>query len=443
MPPPPACRGKDAAQDAVGDGTASGWEEIVESFQDAAVWTVKELATSWMRVESPGLDQDAGPVGFLRDSTIWLTSWVAVLCLVVAAGRLAWERRAEPARLAAAGVLRLVVVSAVAVAVINLLVKAGDSFSIWIINRSTGCGDATDTQRCVDAFGERVLVLTAFSYGVDEPLLGLIFIMALVLTVAGIVQIAFMLARSAMLVILAGTLPLAAAASSTEAGRAWFQKLAAWLVAFILFEPAAAIVYAAGFASIGRGEDGDFTTQVTGVMLLILATLTLPALLRVAVPAVTAVGGRPTAVGARGVGQAIATGAIAVRTGGGSPASRRAVAPGGSGQPGVSGAGSTAGGRPRVSPGGGTGGGKPGGRAAGKGDAPAPSAWTSPHVPSQGLSPVRRQHQMGVIGNGSPRGDGGARAPGEREWGEADEIPGVPPDGGRGQGDEGGRRDHG
>ena len=60
-----------------------------------------------------------------------------------------------------------------------------------------------------------------------------------------------MFVRGGMLVLLVGTLPLIAAFSNTEMGLQWFRKATAWLIAFALYKPAAAIVYAVAF-KLGR-----------------------------------------------------------------------------------------------------------------------------------------------------------------------------------------------
>jgi len=76
-----------------------------------------------------------------------------------------------------------------------------------------------------------------------------------------------------MLVILAGVLPTSASFTSTEIGKAQFQKLVAWLIAFMLYKPAAAIVYATAFKLSGVnlfGDDG-LISLVTGMMLMVLS----------------------------------------------------------------------------------------------------------------------------------------------------------------------------
>ena len=108
------------------------------------------------------------------------------------------------------------------------------------------------------------------------------------------IQVILLLIRSAMLVLLAGTFPLAAAATNTEIGKTWFRKYCGWALAFIAYKPAAALIYAAAIKMISTtGAQGDDTlVQVlTGLMMLLLAIFALPALLRFAVPITAAVAG--------------------------------------------------------------------------------------------------------------------------------------------------------
>lgn len=112
--------------------------------------------------------------------------------------------------------------------------------------------------------------------------------MGIIAFLATLVQILLMFVRNGMVVLLIGILPLAAAMSNTEMGMHWFKKASAWLIAFALYKPAAAIVYAVAF--VLPGQQG-INALMSGMMMLILAVLALPALLRFVVPAVGAVAG--------------------------------------------------------------------------------------------------------------------------------------------------------
>ncbi|MGI5347348.1 hypothetical protein ACQEU8_04045 [Streptomyces sp. CA-250714] len=310
--------GKGTSPQDLGD---SAFDNIVDSAAEAAASTVKALGSAWASIESPDLGADSGPVEFLRGSTVWFTSFTAVLCLLIAAGHIAWQRRSEPGKQALQGLLNLVVVSSAGVAAANLLTVAGDRFSVWIIDRSTGCRqispDGEPVEQCVSEFDKRVSAMLALG---DADSSFLVLIMSVLVIAASVAQIALLIVRVALLVILAGTLPLSAAASSTPAGRAWFRKSVGWLLAFVLYKPAAAIVYAAAFSmpgTEGDGEGSEIISMVSGVVLLVLACFTLPALLRLAAPvAQTALSGtgrgstsradsgdRPSATGAQTVPQ--------------------------------------------------------------------------------------------------------------------------------------------
>ncbi|WP_405500797.1 hypothetical protein OG501_18215 [Streptomyces niveus] len=278
--------GTGTAPDNLGD---SAFDDIAESAAQAAGITVKALGSAWMNLGGPDLADESGPVAFLQGSTLWITSFTAVLCLLIAAGQLAWRRRGEPARQALQGLLNLVTVSSVGVATVSLLTSAGDKFSIWIIDRSTGCrqisASGEPVAQCVAEFEKRTSAMLALG-GSESSFL--VLIMAVLVIVGTIAQIALMIVRIAMLVILTGTLPLSAAASSTAAGRLWFRRSVGWLLAFVLYKPAAAVVYAAAFSISGRQQDNEVVSMVSGVVLIVLACFTLPALMRFAAPVVQA-----------------------------------------------------------------------------------------------------------------------------------------------------------
>ncbi|TFE54699.1 hypothetical protein E3E14_07155 [Streptomyces sp. ICN441] len=433
---PIACQAKDAAKEEIAEAAASAWEEIVHSFQEGAVWMVKELALGWLRADSPTLAQDSGTVAFLFSSTLAITQWLAVLSLLVAAGHMAWTRRAEPAREAAAAILRLIVATSAAVAVVNLLAKAGDAFSVWIVNRSLGCPGAEATDACVKAFSSKLLDMTALN---DVDQLAVSLVVAILLLLSGLVQLISVIVRQAMLFILVGTLPLAAAASGTEQGRAWWKKSVGWILAFLAFKPAAAIAYAAAFSQFSTGDKKDLLSQLYGVTLLILTGLTLPALMRFIAPVVDQGGLGGEGKSTSSMAARVATGAIALKTGGAAMAGRGAAASGaaragggaggasGSGAAGAGGGGRPGGGRPGGAPsGGGSGGGSGSGGGAAPASAPAPTSsgqGAAGAVPRQTSAPstsggssrsagAPSGAKPGPRGGGSPPASAASRGPG-------------------------------
>ena len=146
----------------------------------------------------------------------------------------------------------------------TLLLKAGDAWSAWVLQASTG-----------GHFTQRLTLLLNLGGGA-APAAVLVF--GLVAIVLSLVQAVLMLFRQMALIVLAGVLPLAAAGSIAPMTRAWVRKVSVWMLALICYKPAAAAVYATAFTMIGSG--GSPETALMGFVMLLLSVLTLPALMR-------------------------------------------------------------------------------------------------------------------------------------------------------------------
>ncbi len=231
-----------------------------------------------------------GTVLFLQSSLWWYMGAAAVVSVIIGGVRMAWEQRAEPGKDTIKSLLTLIVVAGAGVTIVGLLVSAFDSFSVWILNGALNCDVGTDTA----CFGNNIATLLALTTNPATGGLGalLIIILGLIAILATAFQIVLMIARGGMLVILTGILPLSAAATNTEMGKSWFKKNVGWLVAFILYKPAAAIVYAAAFQLAGTNvfqDDGTgFIAVLTGLILMVLALFAMPALMRFVTPLVGA-----------------------------------------------------------------------------------------------------------------------------------------------------------
>jgi hypothetical protein len=367
------CQAGQAVDDAIVDLA----EKVVKAVGDLTT----TLATFWIDTPSPDVSSSSA-VTFVQGTLSWFVLAVAVLSVLVAAAKMAWERRAQAGADLARSLVQLVLVSGAGLTGIALLVTAADSTASWIINRST------------DDFGADLVRLLNLT-DADVAILAVIvvIVVGLIALLASIVQIALLVIRNGFLVLLAGVLPLSAAATNTQTGRAWFSKACAWLLAFILYKPAAAVVYATAFQLIGENTSDDrITTALTGLVLMILALLTLPALMRFLTPLVGAAaaggGGGAAAVGA------VATGAIASRAAKGASA---AGAAGASGSAGASSAGA---------------------------------------VGASGPSGAGSGGKSGPPGTGGPAG--GAPTGGGQPGGPAGPSPSAPPPGGGGGGSAGG-----
>ena len=230
-----------------------------------------------------GTSGGSGPVAYLQDSLWWYVAGFAVLSVIVAGLRMAWTQRMQPGKELLQSLLTLVVVSSAGLTAVGLAVAAADGFSVWILN---GAADGDFKTNITATLG----VASSSGIGLIAML-----ILGTITILVSYVQVFLMVIRGGMLVILAGILPITAAFTNTETGRAWFKKSIGWLIAFILYKPAAAIVYAAAFKLTGSNlfvEDGSgLVKMLTGLALMGMALVALPALMKFVAPMVSQTGG--------------------------------------------------------------------------------------------------------------------------------------------------------
>ena len=280
---------------------------LAKSIMDGLSQMVTTMSTFWVTTPTVNLTtedgQTASPVvSFLDSELTYWTLALAVLSVILGGIRLIWEQRGVPLKDLLRSLLTLTLVAGLGLGVISILVIAADAFSATIIDRST------DGKGFAHSMG--ILVMTKQT-GISVFIL---IVLGLVGLIASLTQIVLMVVRSGMLVILAGILPTTAAFTNTEMGRQWFQKAAGWTIAFILYKPAAAIVYAVAFQLMGSSSGRDaLIGSITGFALMIVALLAMPALMRFVTPMVAAVaagsGGGAAGGAARG---AMATGAVSL-----------------------------------------------------------------------------------------------------------------------------------
>jgi len=289
--------GCDVVGGAVGGAANAAAQAFVDGFADGFATLVKTMTTFWVDVPTPQLAGAGGPVARVQHLVYWTQGFLLVLSLLYVAGKTALTRSGKVAGEAARGLGTMVVVVGAGVTAIDVLSVAGDAWSRWIIDQSVGGSMTT-----------RLGAVAGGSAQMSGLGIGIEFIVALLGIISCIVQIFFLLARVGILTLLAGTLPLSAAGLATPAGRAWFQRTLAWIVAFLLYKPAAALVYASAFSLAGRGS--DVISVLSGLMLIVLAVFALPALMRLATPMVAAAsGGGGGGLGGALAGAALATGA--------------------------------------------------------------------------------------------------------------------------------------
>lgn len=244
-----------AAQGVVGNAFA-------DAMRDGAAWVIKTTVGWWIDV--PAIDLAGSPASTIRSYVLWLAAAVATGGLIWRAILLVLSRRPEHALDVGRGLFVLAFWAAVGIVGPAAALSAGDSFSSWVLDAASG-GQASDR-----------LVHLASLDAIDSA--GAVILFGLLMMIVGLVQAVLMIFRESALVILAGVVVLAAAGSFTTATRPWLSRVIGWMLALICYKPAAALVYASAITMVGEGDDPR--TVVVGLVMMLLAVVALPALMK-------------------------------------------------------------------------------------------------------------------------------------------------------------------
>ena len=276
---------------------------VTDSLGDLA----KSLGSFWVNTPSIPLTGEDNAVTFIRDTTLWYVGVLMVISVLIAAGQMMWTRKGQPLTELLSSLLKFAIINAASVSGVTMLLDSGDKFSAWIIKQSTDEG--------FDKALSTLIGPEVFKSGITVGIAIFAIVMGIIAIIVAVIQIGLLIVRSAMALILVGTLPLAFSATNTSWGKQWSQKHVSWLIAFILYKPVASLIYAAAFkvfGSVGK-VDGDDAERmmyfICGLVLMIAALFALPAMMRLIVPAVGAASGAGAMFAGAAVGSA-ASGAV-------------------------------------------------------------------------------------------------------------------------------------
>jgi hypothetical protein len=294
--------------------SSSVFGQLRDLVNEAVAHVAESLAVMWVSVPTLSVTASAGgsapssTVDFIQRSLWIVTITLLAVSLMIGGARLMLERRGEPFMDVLKGVLTFVFISGGGLFALSLVLGIVDELSKWILDRAVAGG----------SFENNLGLLLTFSQNSGMGLaLGII--LGTVAVLVSVTQICLMVLRAAILPVLAGVWPTAAAFSATAAGKAWLQKLTSWIVAFTLYKLAVAVIYATAFrlmsADLFADDQTGLTQALAGVLLMGVAVVALPALVRLIAPMTAAVagggGGGAAALGAvAGAAGMLATGAI-------------------------------------------------------------------------------------------------------------------------------------
>ncbi|WP_300017776.1 hypothetical protein [Pseudonocardia sp.] len=289
-----------------GQAIGSAFQGIVAEVARGAAELVVTTATWW--VETDSIDPRDPAVAAAQDATRELILIILVGSVLVQSIRIILSRKGEPLVMVATGLIRFAVVSALGLVALEIALRAGDALASQLLD-----GAASNFALLM----EDVLV--------DGDATFLVLLVSLIAAVLSLVQWVLMAMRQAGLLVLAAMLPLAASGSLTRSTRGWLDKIMVWLLAMVAYKPAAAFIYYIGFSylsSPNAAHAGNAGTMITGIMVLLLAVIAMPVLLKFFAWSGTQIGGGSGG----GSGFLGAAGAVAMSQGYGRGAVDRAAA---------------------------------------------------------------------------------------------------------------------
>ena len=247
-----------------GQAFGSVLQSMIAEVARGAAELVVTTATWW--VETDSVDPRDPAVVAAQGATRDLILIILVASVLVQSIRLILSRKGEPLIMVATGLIRYAVVSALGLVILQSALRAGDALAAQLLD-----GAANNFALLM----QQVLV--------DGDATFLVLLVSLIAAVLSLVQWVLMAMRQAGLLVLAAMLPLAASGSLTRSTRGWLDKLIVWLIAMVAYKPAAAFIYYIGFSylsSPSAAEGGSTATMITGIMVLLLAVIAMPVLLK-------------------------------------------------------------------------------------------------------------------------------------------------------------------
>ncbi len=267
-PPPSACGTFDLTchgGQLISSAAGSAFESMINSAAQGAAELVVDASTWWVRTDSVNPLDPA--VLAAQGATGTLTVVILVGSVLVQAIRLMFSRKAEPLMMVASGLVRFAVVSALGLTVLQAALKAGDEIASGLLD---------------GAAGNFALLMRDLLINQPKGTFAVL-LLSIIAALLAIVQWVLMAIRQVGLLVLAAMLPLAASGSINRSTRGWLDKMMAWLLAIVAYKPAAALIYYIGFtylSSPASNKPGGVGTLLSGLMVLTLAVIAMPVMLK-------------------------------------------------------------------------------------------------------------------------------------------------------------------
>lgn len=220
---------------------------------DSMVW--------WLKTDS--IDVSYGNALTGKEPIQKLIGFVMMAGILTSAIIMMITRRTQPAAEILMAGVKYILISSLALIVLKGALAAGDDLTRQLVEDGA------------QEFGPRVKAMLGTAV-IGNP--GGVLFLGLVAASLSFIQWVMGFVRQAGIVVLYSLILIAAAGQFSSWGRQWFPRIAGACIALVLFKPIAAMIYMIGFKLIGTEQ--SLTTLVTGIMVIALAVVALPSMMK-------------------------------------------------------------------------------------------------------------------------------------------------------------------
>jgi type IV secretion system protein TrbL len=304
---------------AVDKAVDSGANNLGEAMMGAWDSIMKGFLTSWLDAGML-VSLDGASMKWLTDQLQVISIFLATVGIIIACVWTMVHSRGDQAVKASKALFMVFLVTTLGTALMQVAIPAGDAFAKYILD------EAGVTVNGYDKLGPSAGVVASIGPG-------LAIVAGIFGVIATLLQWIIMIVRATVLPLLVAVWPVAAAAAMIRGAEGGLSTVTKWLIAFLIYKPVAAIIYAFAW-KLKSGGDG-IGGVINGMLLLVLAVAALPALMKLLSPATAAMGSAAggtmaMAGGAAAISAGVAGGA-AIMSGGASAAAGAAGAAGSAG----------------------------------------------------------------------------------------------------------------
>jgi hypothetical protein len=221
--------------------------------------------TGWMAACATG----TSPAAQVRGWMLPITALLAVLGILWQGITMIITRKGDPLLTILKGLFSTALWGVVGIAGTQLALRAGDSYSYWILQQAI-FGDSLNPTNDLGT------ALASMSAGESYTAVLVLLLLQIPFFLVTVTQILLMIFREGAVVVLAGQLQLAAAGGFARLTSGWLAKVTGWMLALIAYKPVAASIYAVAFALMGDG----IRNLVMGLAVMIMAVMAMPALMK-------------------------------------------------------------------------------------------------------------------------------------------------------------------